>query len=681
MIPPSVEFLLAKLRATGDIGLLYDNIDTVAALSSAEFATVYQVLKEILGRKLNVAHFQQAVKEARARQRTADAEAANQRRLTDHPYRISHGGMARVVEKKDSTEIVPLANFVATINEDITEDDGVETKRLLRIEAILQDRTYSFIILASELSPMEWPIKHIGPAAIVNPYQKDWARAAVQNLSTDIREQKMYTHTGWRRIDGVMIYLHGGGAIGAAGAVPNIDVRLSGPLANFQLELPTSKQELIEAIQASLRIIGLAKKTAKHIAFVLLAAVYRACLKGCDFVIWIAGPTGVFKTEVAALAQQHFGPAMNSRRLPGSFSSTGNSLEVLASGAKDTLLVIDDFAPHGSMQDVARCHAVVERIVRAAGNNQGRGRLSSDARLREPKPPRGLIIATGEDLPKGQSIRGRTLIIEIAPGDIDADELTRCQADAASGACMRAMAGFVQFVAARYDKIQAEYPARFAAQRDRATRAHSRTPGMVADLYLGFELALDYALDAGAITDAEREELATECWAALEKVAQAQRVRQETSEPAHRFLDLVRAAISSGSAHVANFKGEEPNDPAQWGWRTIGTGEHERWVGGGSCIGWLEGPNLYLEPTASYAVAQEIGRGTGEPLVVSETTLRKRLHEKGLLATIDTRRETLTVRKKPLGRETPVLHLLASALACLVAQPATDNGKTETFKC
>jgi hypothetical protein len=98
-IPTSVEHLVAELRRTSDIGLLYDNIPTVAELSDAEVAVVYQVLKEILGRKLNQTDFRKAVREARARQRRADAETANQRRLTaGHPYRIRGGCMVHVEE-------------------------------------------------------------------------------------------------------------------------------------------------------------------------------------------------------------------------------------------------------------------------------------------------------------------------------------------------------------------------------------------------------------------------------------------------------------------------------------------------------------------------------------------------------------------------------------------------------
>src|SRR5206468_12743200 len=119
-----------------------------------------------------------------------------------------------------------------------------------------------------------------------------------------------------------------------------------------------------------------------------------------DFNIHIAGPTGVGKTEVAALVQQHFGAGMDARNLPGSWSSTGNALEELAFQAKDVLLVVDDFIPTGSMADVQRAHRDADRVLRAQGNRSGRQRMRADGSLRAVRPPRGLIVSTGEDVPR-----------------------------------------------------------------------------------------------------------------------------------------------------------------------------------------------------------------------------------------------------------------------------------------
>lgn len=124
----------------------------------------------------------------------------------------------------------------------------------------------------------------------------------------------------------------------------------------------------------------------EQISFPLLAAAYRAVLGEADFAMHLAGETGAFKSEVAALHQQHFGAAMDRLHLPGTWSSTGNALEALAFFGKDALVVIDDFAPQGNSADVARYHAAADRVFRAAGNHAGRSRLDSTTKLREPKP-------------------------------------------------------------------------------------------------------------------------------------------------------------------------------------------------------------------------------------------------------------------------------------------------------
>jgi hypothetical protein len=396
-----------------------------------------------------------------------------------------------------------------------------------------------------------------------------------------------------------------------------------------------------------------------HVTFALLGAIYRACIKACDFAIWLVGATGVFKSELAALAQQHYGASMGARHLPGNFASTANALESLAFLAKDALLVVDDFAPHGGTQDVARYHATADRLLRAAGNNQGRGRLSSDAKLREARPPRGLVVTTGEDLPRGQSIHGRTFVIEVGHGDIHTDVLTRCQKDAASGLYAEAMGAFVQFIAGQYDQVQEQLQRRAVELRAKAAHAHSRTPGIVAELAAAFGLFMQLAVTAGAISKEQANELNSRCWNALKAVALQQRLLQSSSEPAQRFLELVRSAVTSGAAHVARMDGEIPPDPTVWGWRNEGSAEHSRWIGKGRRIGWIDEDDLYLEPNAAHVAAQELGQRTGEPLTITQTVINKRCHEAGFLLTTDKKRGTLTIRKRVQGSSMPVLHLSA----------------------
>src|SRR5665213_969926 len=361
-------------------------------------------------------------------------------------------GLFRVVEKGNSLTETQLTNFTAEIAANIRLDDGVETKYEFAIAAELFGRRSEFVIPASEFAPMDWAIERLGAAAITYPNKRDYARTAIQSLSLTAEERRVFTHTGWRSVEGKWIFLHAGGAVSCDGPVVDANVRLSGQMSRYELRLPPSPETLVGAVRASLKLLELGPEC---ISFPLLAATYRSVLGETDFAIHLAGETGAFKSEVAALHQQHFGVSMDRLHLPGNWSSTGNALEALAFSGKDALVVIDDFSPHGNASDVSRYHAAADRVFRAAGNHAGRGRLDSSAKLREPRPPRGLVLSTGEDIPRGHSIRARLLILELAKGMITPVVLTECQAAANAGEYSQAMSAFLQWLASRLDEVRA----------------------------------------------------------------------------------------------------------------------------------------------------------------------------------------------------------------------------------
>jgi hypothetical protein len=330
-------------------------------------------------------------------------------------YQIRGTGMVRQEPLPDGRlRLIPVANFRAGIVSDIILDDGAEQRRDCEVEAELDGQKVVFTIPAAEFGRMGWVLSRLGPRAIVYPGQTQHARAAIQELSGPIRQERIFTHLGWRRQASDWVYLHGGGALGAAGPVAGTRVQLPSPLQDYQLRSPFDAQEVVRAVRASLQVLTAAPD---RIGFPLLAAVYRAALGGVNFGVFMSGRSGVFKTALAGLCQQHFGAAMEASRLPANFASTGNALELLAFCAKDALLVVDDFAPTGGAGD-GELQRVAERLFRAVGNQQGRGRLGADGRLREPQAPRGLVLGTGEEVPQGQSIRARLVIVEVGPGQV-----------------------------------------------------------------------------------------------------------------------------------------------------------------------------------------------------------------------------------------------------------------------
>ncbi len=597
------------------------------------------------------------------------------REVVPIPYRNAGSGL--IWDKPTQNGSVPtrLTNFTARITADVSADDGAEVERRFELEVDLAGRRHAINVPARQFPSLSWVTEHLGAGAIVQPGfgLKDHVRAAIQTLSGEIPARRVYAHTGWREIGGRWIYLHAGGGVGEDGAYcAAVQVALSGTLATRELpEPPGSAEEFMEAVRAPLDLLEL---TPDQISIPLFSGVYRAAMGETDFSIHLSGPTGEGKSEIAALCQQHYGPELDARRLT-SWESTENAIEGQAFQAKDQLMVLDDFAPIGSPYDVQRWHKKADRVLRAKGNASGRQRMRPDTTLRPEKPPRALILSTGEDVPRGQSLRARMLVLELSPGDLHWEKLTRCQRDAVGGLYARAMSGFVRWLASRYEDIRASLKEERATLREWAALStqHKRTPGIVADLALGLRYFLLFAHDAGALSAEEADWLWLRGWAALGEAAAAQGHHQAAGEPTRRFGELLSAAIASGQAHVAGPDGGEPEEPGGWGWRraTVGTGDHEReeWRPPGERVGWVEEDNLYLLPEAAYAAVQKQGRDSGEPLTVTERTLRKRLHERGLLLSVEDSRLTLAVRRTLEGRRRGVLHLSADFLSLPTNQP------------
>lgn len=433
-------------------------------------------------------------------------------------------------------------------------------------------------------------------------------------------------------------------------------MRLPSALEAYRIPRPSQNpEERAQAVRDSLRFLSLAPD---RITFPLLAGVYRAALGQAGFSLFLAGPSGVFKSTLAALCQQHFGAGMNSGGLPAGFGSTAYALEELAFYAKDALLVVDDFAPNGP-----RDHAlegIAEVLFRAAGNRQGRGRLGKDGQPGAGHAPRALVLATGEQVPQGLSLRARLLTIDVAAGEVNRSALTECQKAAQQGHFAASMSAFLSWTAGQYEVLQQRLAARTEELRGhfQTNAAHARLPSAAAALAAGFEIFLAFAVETGAVGDAERQDLLERSRRALDQLIARQTRDSQTADPALRFLQLLRAALSEGHAHVCDRVGKALEEPTAWGWRRQPSGR--AWVPQGARIGWIVGPDLFLDPSASYQIAQQMAGN--QPLARSPQALRHRLHERTLLASVDCARHMLLVRRTLEGHPRKVLHMKAGAL-------------------
>jgi hypothetical protein len=532
---------------------------------------------------------------------------------------------------------IPLCNFVARIVADVTTDDGVECRRRLRLVGRLDagDELPEVEVPAERFAGMDWPMTEWGTRAIVSAGagSKDHLRAAVLTLSGDVKRETVYAHTGWREVGGRWVYLHAGGAVGADGPAASVRVALPPQLALYALPSPPAGEPLRDAVRASLGLLrGLAPA---EVTVPLLIAPYRAAVGGADFTLGLIGRTGAGKSELAALAQQHFGAGLDARHLPANWSSTANATEALAFAAKDALLVIDDYCP-ASLNDAAKLQSAADRLIRGQGNHAGRSRMTAGAELRAGKPPRGLILSTGEDQPGGASLRARLWTVEVGREAVNFDRLKECQRAAKAGRYAESLAGFVKWLArdltARREQLRAEVERRRADLS--GAGGHTRVPTTAADLLATLDLVLTFAAEVGAVNPAEAERLRAQGRTALLATAAAQAEHQGEADPAERFVSLLASVLSSGRGHLAAPDGSRPDHDATAvavGWRKDGI----LWRSEGPRLGWLAADRLHLDPGTADAAVRRLAEDQGQPLLVTGSTLWKHLYEAGRLAETD----------------------------------------------
>lgn len=556
-----------------------------------------------------------------------------------HPYLVHNGRIAVRKETNHGPIVAALCNFSAEIREQLLVDDGEDQSHEFLISGKLDSgqplpdvRVPSDRFTSLTWIPSAWGTKAV-PAAGFG--KKDQLREAIQLLSPAVTNRHVFTHTGWRKIDGKQLYLTTGGAPGR----DDLEVDLGRGLERYSL--PNKPENPAEAVKASLRLLDVAPLA---VTATLWAATYRAPLAAffpIDLSIWMEGQTGSLKSTLAALSLCHWGD-FDRRTLPGAWSSTANSLEKMAFVLKDALFVVDDYAPPA--WERREWESKASRLLRAQGNLAGRGRLTADLRARKTFEPRGLILSTGEERPPGRSILARVFHIEVDRDQVNLDLLSARQADA--HLLKHAMAAYVDWLARQADGLRDHLARAFSDARARAESvgSHLRQPEALAHLWLGLDCGLSFATDIKAIDTGEAGELREKCWENLVERAEAMAGLAEEERPTRRFAEILAVLIQQKK--VTLLRRDSTQDKQMEGF-----------------IGWFDSSFFYLIPGATYAAVSRFCRDAGDTFPINDQTLRQAL-VKEKIAEHDDGHRTMPVRFAMGTRR--VLRLYRRALSVLI---------------
>lgn len=383
-------------------------------------------------------------------------------------------------------------------------------------------------------------------------------------MADEIPKETIFEHTGFRKIDGKLVYLHQGGAIGASKSI-SVDIS---EISLERYKFTENEYDLKECIELSLSILDVAKK---QITIPLIALTYLSPLRSMfleqniplGFVTWVSGESGSQESSLSALILSHFGD-FERDNLPGGFKDTVNSIEKKAFTLKDTLFAIDDYYPSKTQTESEKMDAVAESLFGLYGDRQARSRMRQDGQtVKMGFCARGMCIVTGESFPSfAESRTARALIIEMARGDIDLQLLSRIQSEKDKlSYCMK---GYIQYLIDNQDKIQKNCRAKFIEYRNKANQnlAHGRIPEIIASEYIGIELFYEYAKGKGVITDERMKKLKEDAWRILMEVAIKQSSKTEDNRTDNMFFSAVQELLASNKIYLKSYKNymREPDE-------------------------------------------------------------------------------------------------------------------------
>lgn len=485
-------------------------------------------------------------------------------------YGVRNGCICQCGDESDRV----LGTFVALPVRELTRDDGVDVTKRLEVAGWAANgrRLQDLYVDLDKFAAMNWPLAGWGLTANIMPGNtvKDKLRSVITTAGATAASQRtIYTHTGWRRINGQWAYLYHGGCIGAE----NVEVETEGGLQRYSLADVPEDLSPIDAAQAS---INLTMVVGYDIAVPLLGLMYLAPLREFleraghqpNFVMMLKGGTSTHKTTTATLFLSHFGDFNADDGKPATFEDTANAIRRLAFQLKDMPLLIDDFHPNTNLQDRKKAESVMQSLTRTFGDKAVRNRMNANRTLSSQNPARALGLVTGEELPDtGESSIGRMYVIDIHKGDVPfTPEFTQLQHKARDGWLRAAMKGYIEWLIPQIDTLTRRYRDMFEQYRDKAigmladSGTNDRAAPVAAQLMIGLTTMMEYFGAIGAVSEELGASLIEDYWGVV--TGNARRQAQATMEerPLQMYMTAITEMLESKAVTVLDLVADAGKD-------------------------------------------------------------------------------------------------------------------------
>lgn len=569
---------------------------------------------------------------------------------TAFEFDISPGGdgILKWVECKQGadgspfTDSTPIANFTPVLVERRAVHTGFDTVEELVFNAFRAGRYSGEVILTkADITGLRPDLKF--PADCRYYLGKGNRERLIEFMLKQCEDKPLvdiYEHTGYIVKDGERVFVNGLNSITCKGFTKDFIVRLPEDLAGYRfLEIQDSESEIFNTL-----LIRYPAAVPAPLYYTLVSMAFLSPLNAIlgevghmpRFIPAIIGRTGSFKTTVANLNLNFFGEFSYNDRAPISFDDTENAVGIKLSLLDGVLASLDDRLPPTTQDVKRRTEKIEQAAARMIGDRRGRGRVTSDIKLRDSFIAKGNLTTTAEEMYSntGESGVARYLSSETKQGDISVEKLVEVQNRAYH--LNNAMSLYIQWVLQNWEDITSRIKGQFIDLRNKAqSGGHFRLAEAVAHLQIGIIYFSEWLIAAKQLMPEQAEQIQSKAWKIFLNLAAKQEHRIVEENPIEMFIAGLREMLARKTVRVVDLATYESGL----------TGQSEK------LIGYRDNRFFYLYPDATYSAIRAHYAGLDKQFPLSKQTLLQRLSDEKLIETSE--RQT-TKQKRIPGVKNPV---------------------------
>lgn len=523
---------------------------------------------------------------------------------------------------------IPFMNFCPQLVQLLRRDDGFTITEKILFSAFRGGRNEPPVELEKRDMIGNQPHVKFSPGCRVFQGKGNCAKCgemmAMQCEDAEIKT--VYTHTGWKVIDGQRVFLNGENSVTVGGLTDRYSVELAPDLSRCYRFTPC-EDDTNECFKTLLE--RMPKAAPDWLIIPSLAYCFMSPLNGMlrelgaepSFSFYLIGKTGSFKSSWSKVLLSFFGRLGYAETAPCTFLDTQNAVGRKLALAADVPLLLDDRRPTSNAADKLRYEGLEKFASSAIGDRAARGRANVDGGLRESYVARSNLIVTAEEafLNIGSSAVARSVSVELQPDSVSLEGLQELQARPEH--LNRIMQMFIQWLIERWDNLRAcvldklaEYRAIFA------DAGHPRLATAFSQLMLGYAMYLAFLQDYGQIDKLEAVTMKTRAQAVFLEMCERQTEKVEGEKPTRLFVELLRELLETKQARLCDARP-----------RTVAGITTENEISAPNTIGYEDDEFFYLIPRTAYSAVTAFYAKSGYTFPASSSVLWKMFMDEGAI--------------------------------------------------